>query len=150
RVLMRTNARNGYGPSIINAGDGPQQHPTQALFDAMTIPQRLGISMSNFAPMQVKNLVDCLHTRVVRSNDDQLTKLGAHVTLVTPPTLLPFGVETWPVKTSVDFDSEIADADVVMMLRVHQERMNGGFFPSHREYATLFGLSKQRAALMKK
>ena len=143
-------APNGDGPSVINAGDGSHQHPTQALLDAMTIRQRLGISMGNFAGLQVKIVGDCLHSRVVRSNVDLLTKLGAEVTLVAPPTLLPFGVETWPVKTSVDFDSEIADADVVMMLRVQQERMNGGFFPSHREYATLFGLSKQRAALMKK
>lgn len=87
---------------------------------------------------------------MVRSNVDLLTSLGAEVTLVAPPTLLPFGVETWPVKTSVDFDTEVQDADVVMMLRVQAERMNGGFFPSHREYATLFGLSKQRAAMMKK
>src|SRR5699024_4410274 len=148
--MARWVAPGGDGPSVINAGDGSHQHPTQALLDAMTIRQRLGISMGNFAGLQVKIVGDCLHSRVVRSNVDLLTKLGAEVTLVAPPTLLPFGVETWPVKTSVDFDSEIVDADVVMMLRVQQERMNGGFFPSHREYATLFGLSKQRAALMKK
>src|SRR5699024_12428361 len=81
---------------------------------------------------------------------DLLSALGAEVTLVAPPTLLPFGVEGWPVKTSVDLDSEVSDADVVMMLRVQQERMNGGFFQSHREYATLFGLSKQSAAMMNK
>src|SRR5690625_4124767 len=93
-------APNGNGPSVINAGDGSHQHPTQALLDAMTIRQRLGISMGNFAGMQVKIVGDCLHSRVVRSNVDLLTKLGAEVTLVAPPTLLPFGVETWPVKTS--------------------------------------------------
>ncbi|HCM81381.1 MULTISPECIES: aspartate carbamoyltransferase catalytic subunit [Corynebacterium] len=143
-------APNGDGPSVINAGDGSHQHPTQALLDAMTIRQRLGITAGDFAGLKVKIVGDCLHSRVVRSNVDLLTALGAEVTLVAPPTLLPFGVETWPVKTSVNFDAEIAEADVVMMLRVQQERMNGGFFPSHREYATLFGLSKQRAALMKK
>lgn len=143
-------APGGNGPSVINAGDGSHQHPTQALLDAVTMRQRLGISSGNFAGLKVKIVGDCLHSRVVRSNVDLLAALGAEVTLVAPPTLLPFGVDTWPVKTSVDFDAEVQDADVVMMLRVQQERMNGGFFPSHREYATLFGLSKQRAAMMKK
>jgi aspartate carbamoyltransferase catalytic subunit len=143
-------APGGEGPSVINAGDGSHQHPTQALLDAMTMRQRLGISTGDFSGLKVKIVGDCLHSRVVRSNVDLLSALGAEVTLVAPPTLLPFGVEGWPVKTSVDLDSEVSDADVVMMLRVQQERMNGGFFPSHREYATLFGLSKQRAAMMKK
>ncbi|MDN5785367.1 MAG: aspartate carbamoyltransferase catalytic subunit, partial [Corynebacterium casei] len=143
-------APGGDGPSVINAGDGSHQHPTQALLDAVTMRQRLGISSGDFGGLKVKIVGDCLHSRVVRSNVDLLTSLGAEVTLVAPPTLLPFGVETWPVKTSVDFDTEVQDADVVMMLRVQAERMNGGFFPSHREYATLFGLSKQRAAMMKK
>lgn len=143
-------APGGEGPSVINAGDGSHQHPTQALLDAMTMRQRLGISTGDFSALKVKIVGDCLHSRVVRSNVDLLSALGAEVTLVAPPTLLPFGVDGWPVKTSVDLDAEVADADVVMMLRVQQERMNGGFFPSHREYATLFGLSKQRAAMMKK
>lgn len=143
-------APGGDGPSVINAGDGSHQHPAQALLDAVTMRQRLGISSGDFGGLKVKIVGDCLHSRVVRSNVDLLTSLGAEVTLVAPPTLLPFGVETWPVKTSVDFDTEVQDADVVMMLRVQAERMNGGFFPSHREYATLFGLSKQRAAMMKK
>ncbi|WP_394281653.1 aspartate carbamoyltransferase catalytic subunit [Corynebacterium sp.] len=138
-------APGGVGPSVINAGDGSHQHPTQALLDAVTMRQRLG----GIEGRKVIIVGDCLHSRVVRSNVDLLSTLGAEVVLVAPPTLLPTGVETWPVRTSSDFDAEIADADVVMMLRVQQERMNGGFFPSHREYATLYGLSKDRAARMK-
>ncbi len=143
-------APNGNGPSVINAGDGSHQHPTQALLDAVTMRQRLGITSGDFAGLKVKIVGDCLHSRVVRSNVDLLSMLGADITLVAPPTLLPTAVETWPVSVSYDFDSEIEDADVIMMLRVQQERMNGGFFPSHREYATCYGLSKQRAAMMKK
>ncbi|SER47139.1 aspartate carbamoyltransferase catalytic subunit [Corynebacterium cystitidis] len=138
-------APGGAGPSVINAGDGSHQHPTQALLDAVTMRQRIG----EIQGRKVIIVGDCLHSRVVRSNVDLLSTLGAEVVLVAPPTLLPTGVETWPVRTSYDFDAEIVDADVVMMLRVQAERMNGGFFPSHREYATLYGLSKDRAARMK-
>lgn len=142
-------APNGDGPSVINAGDGAHQHPTQALLDATTMRQRLGLSdAASFKGLRVKIVGDCLHSRVVRSNVDLLTTLGAEVTLVAPPTLMPFGVEEWPVRVSYDFDAELADADVVMMLRVQAERMNGGFFPSHREYAALYGLSKDRAKKM--
>lgn len=150
KQLSEWVAPGGKGPSVINAGDGAHQHPTQALLDALTMRQRLGLKDGNFSGLKVKIVGDCLHSRVVRSNVDLLTTLGAEVTLVAPPTLLPFGVDTWPVNVSYDFDSEIADADVVMMLRVQAERMNGGFFPSHREYANLYGLSKTRAAAMKK
>lgn len=139
-------APGGNGPSVINAGDGSHQHPTQALLDAVTMRQRIG----EIRGRKILIVGDVLHSRVVRSNVDLLSLLGAEVVLVAPPTLLPFGVENWPVRTTQDFDAEIADADVVMMLRVQQERMNGGFFPSHREYATFFGLSKARAAAMKK
>ncbi|AKK08883.1 aspartate carbamoyltransferase catalytic subunit [Corynebacterium testudinoris] len=139
-------APGGNGPSVINAGDGSHQHPTQALLDAVTMRQRIG----EIGGRKILIVGDVLHSRVVRSNVDLLSLLGAEVVLVAPPTLLPFGVENWPVRTTQDFDAEIADADVVMMLRVQQERMNGGFFPSHREYATFFGLSKARAAAMKK
>lgn len=140
--LAQWVAPGGNGPSVINAGDGAHQHPTQALLDAVTMRQRLG----NLDGRKVVIVGDCLHSRVVRSNVDLLSKLGAEVVLVAPPTLLPTGVEQWPVRANVDMDAELADADVVMMLRVQQERMHGGFFPSHREYATLYGLSKQRAA----
>ena len=135
------------GPSIINAGDGSHQHPTQALLDAVTMRQRLGLT-DDFSGLKVKIVGDCLHSRVVRSNVDLLTTLGAEVTLVAPPTLLPWGVDQWPVRVSYDFDSEIEDADVIMMLRVQAERMHGGFFPSHREYANLYGLSKARERAM--
>lgn len=138
-------APGGHGPSVINAGDGAHQHPTQALLDALTIRQRLG----RIEGLKVVIVGDCLHSRVVRSNVDLLSKLGAEVVLVAPPTLLPMGLENWPVRFSYDMDAEIADADVVMMLRVQQERMQGGFFPSHREYATFYGMSKAREARLK-
>ncbi|AWB84078.1 aspartate carbamoyltransferase catalytic subunit [Corynebacterium liangguodongii] len=131
--------------SIINAGDGQHQHPTQALLDAVSMRQHVG----DVAGAKVILVGDILHSRVARSNVDLLRTLGAEVTLVAPPTLLPAGVEHWPARISHDFDAEIADADVVMMLRVQAERMNGGFFPSHREYATLYGLSVARAERMK-
>lgn len=138
-------APQGMGPSVINAGDGAHQHPTQALLDAVTMRQRLG----HIEGRKVVIVGDCLHSRVVRSNVDLLTTLGAEVVLVAPPTLLPYGSDTWPVKVTQDFDAEIPDADVVMMLRVQAERMHGGFFPSHREYAALYGLSAQRERRMK-
>ena len=133
------------GPSVINAGDRAHQHPTQALLDAMTLRQHLG----EIAGRRVVIVGDCLHSRVVRSNVDLLATMGADVVLVAPQTLLPHGVENWPVRTSHDFDAELVEADAVMMLRVQKERMNGGFFPSHREYATYYGLSKDRAALLR-
>lgn len=143
--------QDGQGPAVINAGDGAHQHPTQALLDAVTMRQRLGLRGDNgFEGLKVKIVGDCLHSRVVRSNVDLLHTLGAEVTLVGPATLMPWGVDKWPVRVSYDFDAELADADVVMMLRVQQERMDGGFFPSHREYAQLFGLSQQRAAALHK
>ncbi|HJE10120.1 MAG TPA: aspartate carbamoyltransferase catalytic subunit [Corynebacterium glutamicum] len=143
--LAQFVAPGGIGPSVINAGDGSHQHPTQALLDALTIRQRTG----RIEGLKVVIVGDCLHSRVVRSNVDLLSTLGAEVVLVAPPTLLPIGVENWPVRFSYDMDAEIADADVVMMLRVQQERMQGGFFPSHREYATLYGMSKEREARLK-
>lgn len=131
--------------SIINAGDGQHQHPTQALLDAVTMRQHIG----DVAGKRVLIVGDILHSRVARSNVDLLNTLGAEVVLVAPPTLLPTGVEYWPARVAYDFDAEIEAADVVMMLRVQAERMNGGFFPSHREYATLYGLSVDRANRMK-
>ena len=133
------------GTSIINAGDGKHQHPTQALLDAVTMRQRIG----EIAGRKVVIVGDIVHSRVARSNVDLLHLLGAEVVLVAPPTLLPTGVEHWPARVAYDLDAEIADADVVMMLRVQAERMHGGFFPSHREYATLYGLSAHRANRMK-
>ncbi|WP_273351952.1 aspartate carbamoyltransferase catalytic subunit [Corynebacterium resistens] len=136
--------------AIINAGDGSNQHPTQALLDAVTMRRHIG-------DIEGKHIVivgDIMHSRVARSNAQLLTRLGAEVTFVAPPTLLPFGVEKWgmdghQVRISHNMDAELADADAVMMLRVQAERMNGGFFPSHREYATRFGMSKARLARLK-
>jgi aspartate carbamoyltransferase catalytic subunit len=135
---------DGQGPSVINAGDGTHEHPTQALLDALTIRQRLG----TIEGKRVVIVGDVLHSRVARSNVLLLATLGAEVVLVAPPTLLPVGVSGWPVTVSHDLDAELPAADVVLMLRVQAERMNGGFFPSAREYSVLYGLSEKRQALL--
>ena len=136
---------DGGGPSVINAGDGTHEHPTQALLDALTIRQRLG----GIEGRRVVIVGDILHSRVARSNVALLHTLGAEVVLVAPPTLLPVGVDQWGgVTISHDLDAEIPAADAVLMLRVQTERMNGGFFPSTREYSVLYGLSEQRAAML--
>ena len=135
---------DGSGPSVINAGDGTHEHPTQALLDALTLRQRLG----DIAGRRVVIVGDVLHSRVARSNVTLLDTLGAEVVLVAPPTLLPVGVSDWPVTVSHDLDAELPAADAVMMLRVQAERMNGGFFPSAREYSVLYGLSDRRQALL--
>lgn len=137
-------APGGNGPSVINGGDGAHQHPTQALLDAVTMTRHLG----DMSGRKVLIVGDCKHSRVVRSNVQMLTTLGAEVVLVAPPTLVPVGAEAWPSRISYDFDSELSDADVVMMLRIQRERMNGGFFPSMREYTARYGLTKQRHARM--
>lgn len=130
------------GPSIINAGDGMHEHPTQALLDALTIRQRLGAVDGK----RVVIVGDVLHSRVARSNVSLLHTLGAEVVLVAPPTLLPVGVAHWPVTISHELDAELPLADAVLMLRVQAERMNGGFFPSSREYSVRYGLSEKRQA----
>lgn len=129
-------------PSIINAGDGTHEHPTQALLDALTIRQRLG----GLEGRRVVIVGDILHSRVARSNVSLLSTLGAEVVLVAPPTLLPVGVSEWPVTVSHDLDAELPAADAVLMLRVQAERMNGAFFPSAREYSVRYGLSEKRLA----
>ncbi|WP_099022076.1 aspartate carbamoyltransferase catalytic subunit [Mycolicibacterium palauense] len=138
-----TNAA-GHGPSVINAGDGTHEHPTQALLDALTIRQRLG----SIDGRRVVIVGDILHSRVARSNVMLLATLGAEVVLVAPPTLLPVGVGDWPVTVSHDLDAELPAADAVLMLRVQAERMNGGFFPSPREYSVLYGLSEARQRML--
>ncbi|TPG31461.1 aspartate carbamoyltransferase catalytic subunit [Mycolicibacterium hodleri] len=137
-----TREANDSGPSVINAGDGTHEHPTQALLDALTIRQRLG----SVDGKRVVIVGDVLHSRVARSNVLLLATLGAEVVLVAPPTLLPVGVSNWPVTVSHDLDAELPAADAVLMLRVQAERMNGGFFPSAREYSVLYGLSEKRSA----
>lgn len=126
--------------SVINAGDGMHEHPTQALLDAFTLRRHLG----DLAGKQVTIVGDILHSRVARSNVLLLDTLGAHVTLVAPPTLLPVGVETWPGATSYDLDEALEKADAVMMLRVQHERMSASYFPSAREYSRRYGLDNAR------
>ncbi|CDO30063.1 aspartate carbamoyltransferase [Mycobacterium vulneris] len=134
----------GGGPSVINAGDGTHEHPTQALLDALTIRQRLG----SIEGKRVVIVGDVLHSRVARSNVTLLSTLGAEVVLVAPPTLLPVGASEWPVTVSHDLDAELPAADAVLMLRVQAERMNGAFFPSAREYSVRYGLSEKRQAML--
>lgn len=134
----------GGGPSVVNAGDGTHEHPTQALLDALTIRQRLG----SIEGRRVVIVGDVLHSRVARSNVSLLATLGAEVVLVAPPTLLPVGVSGWPVTVSHDLDAELPAADAVLMLRVQEERMNGAFFPSAREYSVRYGLSEKRQAVL--
>lgn len=139
-----TGTNDGGGPSVINAGDGTHEHPTQALLDALTLRQRLG----GIEGRRVVIVGDIVHSRVARSNVSLLATLGAEVVLVAPPTLLPIGVADWPVTVSHDFDAELPAADAVLMLRVQAERMTGGFFPSVREYSVRYGLSEKRQAVL--
>lgn len=132
--------------AVINAGDGTHEHPTQALLDAFTMRRHL-VDESVGATLEGKHVTivgDVLHSRVARSNALLLHTLGAHVTLVAPPTLLPVGVESWPVETSYDLDASLEKADAVMMLRVQRERMNASYFPSAREYSRRYGLDVAR------
>lgn len=137
-------AEGRQGPAIINAGDGTHQHPTQALLDALTLRQRLG----DIEGKRIVIVGDILHSRVARSNVFLLDTLGAEVVLVAPRTLLPVGADRWPARISPSLDAELPGADAVLMLRVQQERMNGGFFPSAREYSVNYGLSERRLALL--
>jgi len=135
--------------SVVNAGDGTHEHPSQALLDAFTIRKHLGMGGSDLSGLSVAIVGDILHSRVARSNVLLLSMLGAQVTLVAPPTLLPVGIANWPATVSYDFDSVIPHVDVVMMLRVQQERMSDLFFPNAREYSRYFGLNSDRMAQMK-
>jgi aspartate carbamoyltransferase catalytic subunit len=125
---------------IINAGDGMHEHPTQALLDAFTIKQH----KQRLEGLKVSIVGDLLHSRVLRSNVLLLTKLGADVWLSGPPTLLPPGIARLGVRVSTSVDEAVADADVIMMLRIQQERMQGAYVPSLREYFNVFGLTADR------
>ena len=125
---------------IINAGDGLHEHPTQALLDAFTITQH----KKAIPGLKVAIVGDLLHSRVLRSNVLLLTKLGAHVYVSGPPTLVPRGIEHLGVTVCASVDDAVRDADVVMMLRIQQERMQGAYFPSLREYFNLFGMTEER------
>ncbi|MEV5409117.1 aspartate carbamoyltransferase catalytic subunit [Thermopolyspora sp. NPDC052614] len=130
--------------SVLNAGDGTHEHPTQALLDAFTMRRRLG----RLDGRRITIVGDVLHSRVARSNVLLLNTLGAEVTLVAPPTLLPVSVETWPCEVSYDLDAVLPKSDAVMMLRVQRERMNAAYFPSAREYSRRYGLDPDRLAKM--
>ena len=158
--------------TVVNAGDGSHEHPTQALLDSFTIRRHFGRSATSRAAtpgsaspgsaspgsasrapadgaldgLRVTIVGDVLHSRVARSNVLLLHTLGADVTLVAPPTLLPVAVGSWPCSVSYDFDSALPKSDVVMMLRVQQERMNAAYFPSVREYSRRYGLDAARMA----
>jgi aspartate carbamoyltransferase catalytic subunit len=139
--------------AVVNAGDGTHEHPTQALLDAFTMRHHLvggavrgAATGKDLAGLRVTIAGDVLHSRVARSNVLLLATLGAEVTLVAPPTLLPLGVERWPCATSYDLDACLEDADAVMMLRVQRERMSAAYFPSAREYSRRYGLDARRMA----
>jgi aspartate carbamoyltransferase catalytic subunit len=127
---------------IINAGDGMHEHPTQALLDAFTIREH----KKRIAGLKVVIVGDLVHSRVLRSNVQLLTRLGADVWVCGPPTLMPPGIERLGVHTSAAVDDAVAAADVIMMLRIQQERMQGAFLPSLREYFTTFGMTAARVA----
>ncbi|MFC6153159.1 aspartate carbamoyltransferase catalytic subunit [Nocardioides yefusunii] len=134
---------------VVNAGDGTHEHPTQALLDAYTLRQKLG----SIEGKHVAIVGDLTHSRVFRSNVKSLIRLGAKVTVVAPPTLMPSGVEAWAkadgFELSWDLDPVLPTVDALMMLRVQKERMSGGFFPTPREYTVGYGLTRDRLALLR-
>jgi aspartate carbamoyltransferase catalytic subunit len=131
--------------SVINAGDGSHEHPTQALLDALTIRRNLG----RIGGLTIAICGDILHSRVARSNILLLGKLGAYVRVVGPSTLLPAGVEEMGVEVCRDMRAGLKDADIVMMLRLQRERMSGAFVPSTKEYFRYFGLDQEKLAFAK-
>ena len=130
--------------SVINAGDGWHEHPTQALLDCYTIRQRRG----SLDGLRIAVVGDVKHSRVARSDVAAFTLLGADVTLVAPPTLLPPSLAGWPVTVSHDIDAVLPKADVVYVLRIQSERMTEALFPSLREYTACYGLTRRRAGLL--
>ena len=131
--------------SVINGGDGSHEHPTQALLDALTIKRRRG----KIKGLTVAICGDILHSRVARSNILLLTKMGANVRIVAPPTLMPAEAESLGAKVYTDMKKCIKDVDVIMMLRLQKERMSGCFIPSQREYFKLYGLDKEKLSYAK-
>src|SRR5688572_8898381 len=130
--------------AVVNAGDGWHEHPTQALLDCYTIRERLG----GLTDKRVAIVGDVKHSRVARSNVLAFTAMGAHVTLVAPPTLLPPSLEGWPVSVSHDLDEVLPKVDVVYLLRMQRERQTEALLPSLREYTTTYGLTRERARLL--
>lgn len=135
--------------SVINAGDGTHEHPSQALLDAFTIRKHLAHDEKDLRGIKIAIVGDVLHSRVARSNVLLLEKLGAKVFLVAPPTLMPVGVEHWPAQVSYNLEEVLPEVDAIMMLRVQLERMSDSFFPSAREYSRYFGLNQERLAILK-
>jgi aspartate carbamoyltransferase catalytic subunit len=135
--------------SVINAGDGTHEHPSQALLDAYTIRKHLRGNTGDLTGLRVAIVGDILHSRVARSNILLLKKLGADVVLVAPPTLIPVFASQWGVEISYDFNAILPTVDAVIMLRIQQERMSDLYFPSEREYSSLFGIDVERLALTK-
>jgi aspartate carbamoyltransferase catalytic subunit len=143
---------------VVNAGDGTHEHPTQALLDAFTMRRRLGGRREAYGSgqgdgggldgLRVTIVGDVLHSRVARSNVLLLNTLGADVTLVAPPTLLPVAIGGWPCSVGYDLDAALPKSDVVMLLRVQQERMTAAYFPSVREYSRRYGLDATRMATL--
>jgi len=147
----RVLAQSGWiDAGVVNAGDGTHEHPTQGLLDAFTMRKRLHGDASRGKALDgvtVTIVGDILHSRVARSNVWLLETLGAEVTLVAPATLLPVGVDTWPVSVGYDLDAAVdAKPDVLMMLRIQSERMNAAFFPNAREYSRQWGFDDERLA----
>ena len=130
--------------SVINAGDGWHQHPTQALLDCFTIRRALGRT-GGFDGLRIAIVGDVKHSRVARSDVQAFTMLGAQVTLVAPPTLLPPEIGDWPVEVTYDLDSVVGDIDVLYLLRMQRERMTEALVPTLREYTTRWGLTPERA-----
>jgi len=144
-----TLANSGWiSGSVVNAGDGTHEHPTQALLDAYTLRRHLRDGAGDLAGATITIVGDILHSRVARSNVHLLKTLGANVRLVAPPTLLPFGVDTWGAEVSYTLDDALVGADAVMMLRIQQERMNAAYFPTIHEYSQRYGLNQARVNLM--
>lgn len=126
--------------SIINAGDGMHEHPTQALLDMMTVREHLG----KIAGLRIAIIGDIAHSRVARSNMIGFTKMGAHVTVSGPPTMIPMGIESYGVSVTHHIDEAVEGADVIMMLRIQKERLESYLFPTEREYSNYFGLNNKR------
>lgn len=133
------------GCGVVNAGDGTHEHPTQALLDALTIRRRLG----KIEGLRIAICGDIMHSRVARSNIHMLAALGASVRVIAPPTLMPGGIETMGVQAFTSMEEGLEGCDVVMMLRIQMERMNGSFIPSTREYFHLYGLDYEKLAFAK-